>query len=254
MNKLIRNSDMVIGILLLVYGILINLISARKIAFSEIFILTGIVLIIFHMIKDKLEKNNICKRLLKIVKVLIVIGLAGFILIETAIIAYPKHNKDNSDYLIVLGAGLKGNNLSTVLKGRLDAAIKCVNKYNYKGKIVVSGGQGSDEDRSEADAMYQYLVEQGISKDRILKEDKSTSTAENFTFSKKIIEKDSGKDVKKLNIKVVTTDFHCLRSRLLAYKKGYGKIELYASGSVKYLIPAFYTREAFALVEAVVFE
>lgn len=254
MNKIIRNSDAVIGILLVVYGILVNLISGRKIAFSEIFVMTGIILIIFHIVKGKLEKNNICRKLVKIAKILIAIGLIGFALIETAIIAYPKHNKEDADYLMILGAGLDGNDLSRVLKERLDAAIVCVNKYDFSGKIVVSGGKGGDEERAEADAMQEYLIKQGINKDKILVEDKSTSTAENFMFSKKIIEKDSGKSVKKSKIKVVTTDFHCLRSRILAYKKGYGKIELYASSSAKSLIPAFYTREAFALVEAAVFE
>ena len=254
MNKLIRNSDKIIGIIILIYGILVNLVSGRKIAFSEIFIIAGFILIIFNVVKKKLEKESICKKLIKVAKVLIVIGLAVFILIEAAIIAYPKHSKENADYLIVLGAGLKGNNLSKVLKERLDSAIDLVNKYDYSGKIVVSGGKGSDEYRAEADAMKEYLIKKGINKKNILVEDKSTSTAENLIFSKKIIEKDSGKSVKKLNIKIVTTDFHCLRSRILAYKKGYGNIELYSSSSIKYLIPVFYTREAFALVEAVVFE
>lgn len=168
MNKLIRNSDKIIGIIILIYGILVNLVSGRKIAFSEIFIIAGFILIIFNVVKKKLEKESICKKLIKVAKVLIVIGLAVFILIEAAIIAYPKHSKENADYLIVLGAGLKGNNLSKVLKERLDSAIDCVNKYDYGAKIVVSGGKGSDEYRAEADAMKEYLIKKGINKKNIL--------------------------------------------------------------------------------------
>lgn len=55
--------------------------------------------------------------------------------------------------------------------------------------LVLSGGQGNGEDVSEAQAMYDYLVQKGVDKSRLLLEDKSTSTVENIEYSMRIIEK-----------------------------------------------------------------
>ena len=91
------------------------------------------------------------------------------------------------DAVIVLGAGLRGENLSLILRNRLDAAVEYYNE-NPEAVIVVSGGQGPDEDIPEAEAMERYLYEQGVPLNKIIKEDKSTSTEENFKFSKELLE------------------------------------------------------------------
>lgn len=65
------------------------------------------------------------------------------------------------DYLIVLGAGLiDGKKVSRLLGSRIDRAIAFSNKQYDKGhkrpKLIMSGGQGKDEDLSEAEAMKDY--------------------------------------------------------------------------------------------------
>lgn len=57
--------------------------------------------------------------------------------------------------------------------------------------------------------MYEALVNDGISENRITKEDKSSSTYENLLFSKQILE-DGGKP---LRIAIVTDGFHQWRAR-----------------------------------------
>ena len=57
---------------------------------------------------------------------------------------------------------------------------------------VPSGGKGNDEVIAEAEAIKNYLIEQGISKTKIIIEDKSKSTQENMKFSKKISEMTNG--------------------------------------------------------------
>ncbi len=52
---------------------------------------------------------------------------------------------------------------------------------------IVSGGQGSDENISEAEAMTAWLTDKGIDKSRIIAEDKATSTLENLENSFNII-------------------------------------------------------------------
>lgn len=145
--------------------------------------------------------------------------------------------------MIVLGASVKNTTPSLTLRGRLDKAIK----YLYESKddcyIVVSGGKGSDEKLSEAKAMGNYLVEHGVNKNKIILEDKSTNTYENFKYSKEKIEKNSNKDIKNLNIKVVTTDFHSFRSFILAKVNGYGNVNFCTSKSISKFVPVYYARE-----------
>ena len=82
---------------------------------------------------------------------------------------------------------------------------------------------------SEAEAMEGYLLENGVSKDRIIKEDKSRNTSENFKFSKEKIQEHSNKDLKDVSVKIITTDFHAFRSSMLAKRNGYENIEVYSS-------------------------
>ncbi|MCU9810564.1 YdcF family protein [Paraclostridium sp. AKS81] len=91
--------------------------------------------------------------------------------------------------MIVLGASVKNTTPSLTLRGRLDKAIQYLDESKDDCYIVVSGGKGSDEKLSEAKAMENYLVEHGVNKDKIILEDKSTNTYENFKYSKEKIEK-----------------------------------------------------------------
>ena len=120
------------------------------------------------------------------------------------------------DALIVLGAAVHGDRVTWVLSNRLDTA------YDYavahpNTTLVVSGGQGDGESVTEASAMAGYLVRRGIDQSRILQEDKATSTAENFAFSKAIIDEQLGKDA---TIGFVTTRFHVYRAGRVALKGG----------------------------------
>lgn len=247
--------DIIIGIIICIYVIAINLISSTLIAFSGAVFIIGIVLIIYHLVKEKLKYFKHYKSVIKVCKTLIIIGLIFFISIEMVIIVYPKKSHNNSDYLLVLGAGLiKGDKVSLTLKGRLDAAIECINEDGNESIIVVSGGKGNDEKISEAEAMKRYLIKNGVSSNKILMEDKSVNTSENFKFSKDIIERYSGKSIEEVSVKVVTTDFHSFRSSIIAKRNGYKEIEFYSSRSVMYLIPIFYVREAVAVVKTVIFD
>ena len=57
----------------------------------------------------------------------------------------------------------------------------------------MSGGQGPDEDRTEASVMHDYLEQHGIDATRIIIEDQSTSTYENLVFSKELLPKETKK-------------------------------------------------------------
>jgi uncharacterized SAM-binding protein YcdF (DUF218 family) len=154
----------------------------------------------------------------------------------------------------VLGAGLdSGKTPNLILQERLDAAIKCIGE-NPTQYIVLSGGQGADEDLPEAQAMSEYLQERGIDKEKIIIEDKSKDTNENLKYSKEKIEEHSHKSLNEVSIKIVTTDFHAFRSSILAKKNNYVNFDNYSNPTVWYFIPSTYTREAFAVVKSVLFD
>lgn len=128
-------------------------------------------------------------RLKAIIKGLFAVWLVSFLVIEGLILyaAYVEETFE-SDYVVVLGAGLFGDQLSPTLQYRLETCLSYL-KNRPRVKVVVSGGQGTDEAISEAEAMKRYLTVHGIEKHRVIMEDKSTSTYENLLFSKKILER-----------------------------------------------------------------
>ncbi len=138
------------------------------------------------------------------------------------------------DAVIVLGAGLRGENLSLILKNRLDKAVEYYNE-NPEAVIVVSGGQGPDEDIPEAWAMERYLYEQGVPLSKIVKEDKSTSTEENFRFSKAILDENFQGDY---SIGFITDDFHVYRAGKTAEAVGLEKVtHFHSTGAVSTFLP-----------------
>lgn len=123
----------------------------------------------------------------------------------------------DKDFLIVLGCGLRPDGTPTpLLRGRLDRALAFAEKQKrLTGKdltFVTSGGKGPDEVVSESAAMTQYLLERGVSPERILQEDQSSSTFENMKFSKEKIlaVNPAGK------VAFATTNYHVFRSGLFA--------------------------------------
>lgn len=133
----------------------------------------------------------------------------------------PKRKKTN-DYIIVLGAGLiDGQRVTPLLASRIDKAIARYNLQIQKGGqpplLIMSGGQGSDERISEAEAMHRYALEQGVPKMHMAREEQSTNTYENMWYSKQIIDERFGDKAKGL---FATNNFHVFRSALFARMVG----------------------------------
>ena len=98
-------------------------------------------------------------------------------------------HKHDFDYVIIHGSGLIGGScVSKLLADRLDKAISLYKKDPTPPMMIPSGGQGSDEDLSEAAAMAHYLRDHGIPDDHILLEDQSLTTLENLQNSKALID------------------------------------------------------------------
>lgn len=200
-------------------------------------------LIIYKNIALKADKNKFFKFLKKICKLGYCLFFFSFIIVEGIILKDILVNRNNSPkikYLIVLGAGLKRDIPSEVLKYRLNKAVKYF-KENPDTIFIVSGGQGKDELISEAEAMEIYLSERGIPIKNIIKEDKSTSTYENLKFSDKIIkEKEITGD-----IAVMSNSFHMYRVKMISKKLNFPLKTVYAE-TPAIVFPNYMLREYFA--------
>ena len=155
----------------------------------------------------------------KILLILLAAGLLCFGALEGAVLA-GCHDEvtHDADVVIVLGAKLWPDGPSPALKRRLDKALDYVSTHP-NAEIIVSGGQGHDEYTSEAQAMADYLLEQGCAPERIHLEDKATSTAENLRFSMAVM-RSLGYDPAETPVAVVSNDFHLTRTRLLCRRLG----------------------------------
>ncbi|SHJ79781.1 DUF218 domain-containing protein [Tepidibacter formicigenes DSM 15518] len=189
--------------------------------------------------------------MLNVIKVIFLLCITSFIIIEGFIIVNGKEDTNYEvDYLVVLGSGVWGDVLSPTLLDRMNKALEFINN-NPNIKIIVCGGQGKGENIPEAQAMRDYLVLNGIDENQIIQEDKSTSTMENLKFAKEIITKLYGE--KNPKIMIITNDFHLFRSKFIAKKLGFIPYGM-PSKTITYLVPKYYTREYFAVIKSFIFD
>ena len=154
------------------------------------------------------------------------------------------------DYILILGCQIKKDGTPTpLLKGRADRALDFARmQKEATGKSVVfvpSGGKGPDEIIPEALSVRNYLAEAGIPDERILVEDGSFRTEENFQKSLVLIRKESAAENPKIAFS--TTNYHVFRSGVLARRQGIDAEGVGSSTKSYFWINAF-VREFIATV------
>ena len=241
------------GIFLIYNGVILLKREGRSKA-NYLSTLFGIVILVFFpLISFRLGNRNelfYTYHFLNILFVLIVysyfifgFAFVGFMLYSILYLFIPK--KKHYDFIIIHGAGLLGGEKVTpLLKRRIDKAVEAYHKSkNSNIKIIASGGQGADEKISEAQAIYNYILEEtDVSKESVLLEDKSRTTYENLLFSKEIGEQ----LVENPCFLFVTNDYHVFRTSTYARKlnmKGDGL----GCRTAGYYIPSAFIREYVAL-------
>lgn len=153
--------------------------------------------------------------------------------------------KRNYDYIIIHGSGLiDGDVVPPLLASRIEKGIKLF-KLAEKAtvKMIASGGKGTDEKISEAQAIYNYLIEKGIPKDKIIREDQSTTTYENLKFSNLLAKKEMERPI----FVFVSNNYHIFRISMYTLRlkmRGYGV----GSHTAKYYLPSAFIREFIAIV------
>ena len=165
------------------------------------------------------------------------------ILLSTIIIgvrAAKKIPEFNKDYIIILGCKIRNDGtLTKLLKSRADRAIEFAKmQKDATGKDIIfvpSGGKGNDEVIAEGEAIKNYLIQNGISKEKILVENKSKNTYENIKFSNELIKNQN------TNAKIAfsTTNYHVFRTGILATEQNLEMEGIGAKTKRYYWINAF---------------
>ena len=182
---------------------------------------------------------------------LLVLGAAVFAVFEAPVISNAKTDADpQSDYLIVLGAGVNGSAPSLSMVNRLEAALDYLEAYP-DAVAIVSGGQGAGEDVTEASAMHDWLVAHGMPESRIVQEDQSTSTRENLENSFAIIRSRGGDPAD--GVAVVSSEYHLYRAKQMARALGVKPLGVAAETTLPTMRANYFIREAFAAAYMQVF-
>lgn len=187
------------------------------------------------------------RRLMRILAIIFIVGVIITTAFVCVLLAYGNSSNAtyNEDAVIVLGAGIRGEKLGKSLLGRLNKTIEYCEE-NPDAVIVVSGGQGHGESITEALAMERYLTENGIPQEKIIKEERATSTKENFEYSKELL--DDYFD-EKYSITFITSEFHVYRAGTIARSIGYDNMTYVGSRTLPYLIIPNGFRECLAVIK-----
>lgn len=242
---ILRILGLVLGISSLIYFVMYAICAGLTNKFTYFWLLFGGACVLFsvmyHRIINRIHMFPVWVKIAG--SIVIGICILAIVAAEVIIISYGVATpKPGADYIIVLGAQVRGTTPSYSLAKRLDVACEYL-KNNPDTKAILSGGQGEGEDITEALAMQKYLLARGIQEERMILEDKSGNTHENIKFSKEII---SNSDA---GVVLVTNDFHIFRSIQIAQKQGMKQVEGLGAPIKWYTIPNQYLREAFAVIK-----
>ena len=239
MKKAVKILSIVAGGLLLANAALLLIISNLNLGMIPVAGL-GAVLVAYGVFFDKLPFK-------KIISAVLAVGIVAILAFGSFLAIYG--GQDTADYteqtVIVLGCGIRGERVSVGLAKRLNKAAEYHGK-NPEAMIIVSGGQGPQEDISEALAMKRYLVEKGIPEEKIIMEDRSTSTITNFRYSRELMEKEG---MSLDSVVFVTNAYHVYRAASYAKDEGFEDIAHLGTDIIWYTIPMNYMREMLAVVK-----
>lgn len=147
-------------------------------------------------------------------RVLLVLFAGLFIFVESRIISamHTVPEKD-LDYIVTLGATVRDGVPTSPLKLRIQRTVEYMEE-NPDTILIASGGQGSNENMSEAACIAENVIKAGIDKNRIILEDDSHDTEENIRNS-------FAKIPGGASVGIVTSSFHIYRALRITELQGY---------------------------------
>ena len=159
------------------------------------------------------------KRLLIIAAVLAALA-AGTVFVPDIIVVSSAKNRiitadeaaelENTDCVLILGAGVRDGNPTPMLRDRLITGISLY-KTGVAPKIIMSGDHGR-EDYDEVNVMKSYAVENGVPDSDVFMDHAGFSTYDSIYRAKAVFEADS--------IIIVTQKYHLYRALYIAERLG----------------------------------
>ncbi len=132
-----------------------------------------------------------------------------------------KVNRDKCDYLLILGGDVIGADTpSPQLFERMKAAVAYLNENPDTVAVPCGGCFRPEQKKSEAAIIAEYLVNQGIDEKRIVLEDESTITFQNFEYGARVIENHAKKPLNEVKIAFLSSTYHVHRSAIFAKMNG----------------------------------
>lgn len=237
-----------LGLLCALYGCTVLSIIGTRALFNWFYLALGVLLMAIAVIWP--GDRNKGRKFRKTVSVTAAVLTAVFLLAEGYIASFAVRGPEaGADYVILLGTQMRTSGPSVDFRARIESAYDYLTE-NPGSKIIATGGRGGNEPVSEAEGARDYLVRKGISQDRIILEDRSTSTAENLEFSADLLRR-MGEDPAKLKVVIVSADYHLCRASYIAGKTGFDDVSCKGSHGLIILLPHFYTRDLAALLKEI---
>ena len=237
MARVIRGLVIIFGLLLVINAVFMGIVSNFNAGTILVFV-AGSALLVYGLCFVRLRK-------IKWLNYILISGMISLCSLLAFVAVYGRFDTVTyeEDALIILGAAIKGETPGYPLYARLEAAV-AYHGLNPSAIIVVSGGQGFQEDITEALAMERHLINSGVPKDLIIKEEQATSTYENFFYAKELLD---GHFDRPYRIAFVTSDFHVFRATMTA--KSFGLSSTHACAPIHwYTYPTNYLRECTAIM------
>ena len=233
---------LIIGILCVLYGIMVLLVRSGTTFFVVWFALGA-----FFLLLGFLVHNHLLEKLPKTLRTLLLIAICAGILVLAVcegfvLRGFSSRAPAGLDYLIVLGAQVREDGPSAVLKYRLDAAAQYLQENNST-VCIVTGGKGAAEPFPEGQGMKDYLVKSGIPEDRIIVEDRALNTVQNIQYSMALMSSPNAPTA------IVTNNFHVTRGLALARGQGLTDVYAIAAPSDPLFLPNNMLREFFGLTK-----
>ncbi len=235
------------GIVSCLYGQAVVSVIGSSSWFNFAFLIFGAFLIVLGLLWKWLLSRS---RGLKICLVLLAaLCLTVFCVFEGKVIRMSRSEPaPDGRWVIVLGAKVNRGNVSFEFARRIDGAAAYA-KEHPDAVIVTTGGKGADEPVSEGAAARQRLIAAGISEERILTEEKSTSTKENFLYALELMRAAGYRDGD--SVVVVSSSFHLFRADKFARAAGLENTSYLGVVGKKFLLPQYYVREFAAYVSGI---
>lgn len=236
----------IFGLCLIAVGVIVFLLPFTLTVTAALLVGFGLFTLLIDYVAVKRENKKLAEKLTRaaLIAVAVLISLCG-------VLSWNSDSDDMSqkdvEFVVVLGAQIRGDQPSRTLRERLDLAALYLSEHP-QASVFVTGGQGTDEVCTEAEVMHRYLIEEkGISADRITMENRASDTRENLIYSRELAQ---SQGVGTEEVLIITSEFHMLRAKFLALTLGMEPYGLTSTTTPRVLLWNYYLREIFAFVKA----